>query len=75
MFAEPAFWFLVFVALLLGLIPPKRGEWRKGGASSPDETARIVAGGKPKSEPRHLLTLSLFLVAVLVVAFVFIGGK
>ena len=74
MFAEPGFWFLVAVALLLGLIPERRGDWRKGGAASADDVARIVAGGKPKSEPRHLLTLTLFMLAVLAVAFVF-GGE
>ncbi len=73
MFSEPAFWCIVAVAALLSLIPHRRGEWRKSGAASADDVYRVF-NDKPRSEPRHGLTLWLFAGAVLVITFVF-GGR
>ena len=65
---------LAVAALLIdALVPPARGDWRKGAASAQD-VARIVGGGKPADEPRHGLKLSLLLIVVFVMAFVF-GGR
>lgn len=74
MFSEPAFWCIVAVAALLSLIPHRRGEWRKSGAATADDVYRVL-NDKPRSEPRHSLVLWLFAGAVLVIAFVFVGGK
>ena len=69
-----AFIILAVAALSLdALIPARKGDWRKSPASAAD-VADIVAGKSPKSEPRHELKLSLLLVVVLGIAFVF-GGK
>ena len=70
----PAFAVLLIIgAILDAAIRDKPGRWGSGAVSG-DDTARIVAGGKPKATPRDGLKLGL-LGIIAFVLFVVVGGK
>ena len=70
----PAFAVLALIALALdAAIKDKPGRWGSGAVSG-DDTARIVAGGKPKATPRDGLKLGL-LGLIAFVLFVLVNGR
>ena len=70
----PAFAVLLVVgAILDAAISDKPGKWGSGAVSG-DDTARIVAGGKPKATPRDGAKLGLLLVIAFVL-FVLVNGS
>ena len=71
----PAFAVLLVIgAILDAAIRDKPGRWGSGAVSG-DDTARIVAGGKPKATPRDGLKLGLLLVIAFVLFVLVVGGK
>ena len=65
---------LVIGAILDAAIKDKPGRWGSGAVSG-DDTARIVAGGKPKATPRDGLKLGLLLVIAFVLFVLTNGAK
>ena len=71
----PAFAVLLVIgAILDAAIKDKPGRWGSGAVSG-DDTARIVAGGKPKATPRDGLKLGLLLVIAFVLFVLTNGAK
>ena len=66
---------LALIALALdALVRDRPGKWGSGAVSG-DDTARIVAGGKPKATPRDGLKLGLLLVIAFVLFVLTNGAK
>ena len=71
----PAFAVLLVIgAILDALVRDKPGRWGSGAVSG-DDTARIVAGGKPKATPRDGLKLGLLFVIAFILFVLMLGGK
>lgn len=60
---------LGIAGLLIDLIPKRRIDWSDS-LPSQDDVVKIV-GGRQREQPRHLLKLSLLLLVVLGLAFMF----
>ena len=65
---------LVIGAILDAAIKDKPGRWGSGAVSG-DDTARIVAGGKPKPTPRDGLKLGALGLIAFVLFVLVNGGK
>ena len=71
----PAFAVLLVIgAILDAAIKDKPGRWGSGAVSG-DDTARIVAGGKPKATPRDGLKLGALGLIAFVLFVLVNGGK
>jgi hypothetical protein len=65
---------LVIGAILDAAISDKPGKWGNGAVSG-DDTAKIVAGGKPKATPRDGLKLGLLGLIAFILFVLTLGGK
>ena len=65
---------LVIGAILDAAIRDKPGKWGSGAVSG-DDTARIVAGDKPKATPRDGLKLGALGLIAFILFVLFVGGK
>ena len=71
----PAFAVLLVIgAILDAAIKDKPGRWGSGAVSG-DDTARIVAGGKPKATPRDGLKLGALGLIAFILFVLFVGGN
>ena len=71
----PAFAVLLVIgAILDAAIRDKPGRWGSGAVSG-DDTARIVAGGKPKATPRDGLKLGALGLIAFILFVLMLGGK
>ena len=71
----PAFAVLLVIgAILDAAIRDKPGKWGSGAVSG-DDTARIVAGDKPKATPRDGLKLGALGLIAFILFVLFVGGK